>query len=253
MACRAGCPRAIVHVLMLDRMLEPEVMDTLEEARDYDAMDHGAVNAKFCDDLLSFANREGRTPLEGSGARVIDFGTGTALIPIALCGRAAGFSVLGIDLAGCMLQLAQRNIARANLTDRVSVQKVDAKGTPFADGAFGALISNSIIHHIPSPQTCFAEMWRITARGGLLFVRDLHRPASEADVERLVMLYGGSPPTDPALAPSSFENQRALFRMSLIAALTVPEVVAMLAPFSIPASAVTMTSDRHWTLAYEKP
>jgi len=237
---------------MLERVLEPEVMDTPEEARDYDAMDHGAVNVKFCDDLLSFASRDGRTALERSGSRVIDFGTGTALIPIALCGRAADFAVVGIDLADSMLELAQRNIARADLADRVTVQKVDAKGTPFADGAFGALISNSIIHHIPSPEACFAEMWRITASGGLLFVRDLHRPASEAEVDRLVALYGGSPPTDPALA-RSFENQRALFRMSLIAALTVPEVVAMLAPFGIPASAVTMTSDRHWTLAYEKP
>ena len=32
---------------MLPRVLEPEVMDTAEEARDYDAMDHSQVNRVF--------------------------------------------------------------------------------------------------------------------------------------------------------------------------------------------------------------
>ena len=73
---------------MLKRVLEPEVMDTPEEARDYDAMDHGAVNVTFCDDLLSFASRNGKPALGKRTSRVIDFGTGTALIPLELCGRA---------------------------------------------------------------------------------------------------------------------------------------------------------------------
>lgn len=237
---------------MLERVLEPEVMDTPDEARDYDAMDHAAVNVKFCDDFLWFANRGGQPALGKRTARVIDFGTGTALIPIELCARAAGFTVVAIDLAESMLALAHVNVARAKLGDRVLLQKVDAKGTPFEDGAFGATISNSIVHHIPEPQRGFAEMWRVTAKGGLLFVRDLHRPSSEAEVDRLVALYAGTTPEDPLLV-ASFEHQRALFRASLCAALTVPEVVAMVAPLGIPADAVTMTSDRHWTLAYEKP
>jgi hypothetical protein len=33
----------------------------------------------------------------------------------------------------------------------------------------------------------------------------------------------------------------------------VDEVVKMIAPLGIPRSAVTMTSDRHWTLASKKP
>ena len=237
---------------MLERVLEPEVMDTPTEARDYDAMDHSAVNVKFCDDLLAFASPHGEPALGKRAARVIDFGTGTALIPIELCARASGFSVVAIDLAESMLALAHRNIARAKLGDRVLLEKVDAKRTPYEDGAFGATISNSIVHHIPEPGRCFAEMWRVTAKGGLLFVRDLHRPASDLEIDRLVALYAGSPPQDLALV-ASFENQRALFRASLCAALTVPEVVALVAPLGIPAASVTMTSDRHWTLAYEKP
>ncbi len=252
---------------VMGRVLEPEVMDTAEEARDYDAMDHGAVNTRFCDDFLWFANQGGRRALGAQAVRIIDFGTGTALIPIELCRRAAGFTVVAIDLAEHMLALAERHVKRAGFGERVLLERVDAKGTPYADGAFGATVSNSIVHHIPEPARCLAEMWRVTAKNGLLFVRDLHRPESDAEVDRLVALYTGDPPgaapghppgaaggeplADPAHV-ESFENQRALFRASLCAALTVAEVAALVAPLGVPASAVTMTSDRHWTLAFER-
>ncbi|MDB4939028.1 MAG: rebM 1 [Labilithrix sp.] len=241
---------------MFARVLEPEVMDTAAEARDYDAMDHGAVNARFCDDFFAFAGNGGKPALGGRTPRIVDFGTGTALIPIELCKRAGGFVVVAIDLAQHMLDLGRENVARAGLADRVLLERVDAKGTPYEDGAFGATISNSIIHHIPEPAQCLAEMWRVTAKGGLFFVRDLHRPSGESEVDRLVALYAGDPPREAAADPAhvaSYENQRALFRASLCAALTVEEVAAMIAPLGVPASAVKMTSDRHWTLAFEKP
>lgn len=238
---------------MLARVLEPEVMDTADEARDYDAMDHAEVNVRFCDDVLRFASAGGRPPLDQrTPPRVLDVGTGTAQIPVALCGRAPAVSVVAIDLAASMLAIARENVARAGLSGRVRLELVDAKRSSYEDGAFGATISNSIVHHIPEPAAVLAEMWRVTARGGLLFVRDLHRPESAEEVDRLVALYGGTPPADPSKL-ASFEHQRALFRASLCAALTVPEVAAMVAPLGIPASAVTKTSDRHWTLAVEKP
>ncbi|MDB4943769.1 MAG: rebM 1 [Labilithrix sp.] len=230
---------------MLPRILEAEVMDTEAEARDYDAMDHAAVNARFCDDFLAFWGA-------GAGGRIVDFGTGTGLIPIALAGRAPGFDIVGIDLAEHMLAYARQNVERAGLGARISFAKVDAKGTSFPDGAFAATMSNSIVHHIPAPERSLAEMWRVVAPGGVLFVRDLHRPQDEAEVERLLALHGGEPPADPSLV-ASFEHQRKLFRDSLCASLTVSEVVDCVAPLGIPRSAVAMTSDRHWTLAARKP
>jgi ubiquinone/menaquinone biosynthesis C-methylase UbiE len=229
---------------MLERVLEPEVMDTAEEAADYDAMDHGEVNARFCADLLAF-HAELPSP-------VLDVGTGTALIPIELCKRARNVEVVAIDLADHMLGLCRRNVARAGLERRIRLEKVDAKAMPYADGAFGALISNSILHHIPDPRAAFSEMWRVTAPGGVVFVRDLARPADLAEVERLVELYGGDPPADPA-RHESHVRQRALFHASLRAALTVSEVAALVAPFGVPSDAVRSTSDRHWTLAFVKP
>ncbi len=234
---------------MLPRVLEPEVMDTEEEAGDYDAMDHDAVNARFCADLEGAARSVG---LELGGARLLDVGTGTALIPVALAERAPGMQVVGLDMAEHMLALAARNVERAGLGASIQVTRADAKALPFPDGAFSFVVANSLVHHSPEPGRVLAEMWRTTARGGLLFVRDLQRPGTVAEIDGLVTSYAGPMPADePGRARHA--RQTTLLRASLFAALTLDEVASLVAPLGIPREAVTSTSDRHWTLSARKP
>ena len=57
---RQGSQECHKKRMPLPRVLEPEVMDTEEEASDYDAMDHGGVNARFCEDLLALDVPTGR-------------------------------------------------------------------------------------------------------------------------------------------------------------------------------------------------
>jgi ubiquinone/menaquinone biosynthesis C-methylase UbiE len=242
MAVPKGCVTGIGD---LPRTLEPEVMDSEEEANDYDAMDHAGVNARFCEDLLSVHPR----PL-----RVLDVGTGTGLIPIELCHRTPVASVLGIDLASHMLARALRHVDHAGLEGRVRIVRADAKSTGLDSGAFDVVLSNSIVHHIPDPRDVFSEMWRLVGAGGVLFVRDLARPARAAQATHLADLYapvaGASAGSDEGAMRA---RQRALFVASLHAALTVSEVRKMVEPLGIPGDAVRMTSDRHWTLAHVRP
>src|SRR5204863_6646720 len=107
---------------MIPRILEPEVMDSVEEARDYDEMDHREVNARFAEDFRSAA---GAASLPDDAA-VLDLGTGTAQIPIEIVQRMPGIHVTAIDLAEEMLKLARRNVERGGLSDRMSLQCVDA-------------------------------------------------------------------------------------------------------------------------------
>src|SRR5580658_5669458 len=116
----------------LSRTLEPEVMDDAQEASDYDAMDHTEVNARFCDDLLVL------DPL----GRVLDVGTGTALIQIELCRRARDVEIHAIDLASSMLAIAHRNVERAALGARVHLEMGDAKRARWEDRSFDTVISN---------------------------------------------------------------------------------------------------------------
>jgi ubiquinone/menaquinone biosynthesis C-methylase UbiE len=209
-------------------MLEPEVMDTAEEARDYDAMDHSAVNRVFAADFL--AVWDGANP-------VLDAGTGTAQIPIELCRQHPAIHLVGVDLAEQMLAVARHNVAAAGLADRVRLEHRDAKELPHPDGAFAAVISNSIVHHIPEPARVLAEMVRVCRPGGVLFVRDLLRPPDEPTLRSLVDQYAGD----------ANAHQRQMFGDSLRAALTLSEVRGLVAALGYAADTVRQTTDRHWT------
>src|SRR5437899_1487386 len=101
---------------MLPRVLEPEVMDSPDEAADYDAMDHAEVNRRFVDDVLQAGltdENSGQHPNDGgvndepSPIDVLDLGCGTAQIPIELCRRNPRVRVLAVDLADEMLRVAR--------------------------------------------------------------------------------------------------------------------------------------------------
>jgi ubiquinone/menaquinone biosynthesis C-methylase UbiE len=218
----------------LARILEVEVMDTAEEAHDYDAMDHQAVNHVFVADFL--AAWDGRNP-------VLDVGTGTAQIPVELCRQRAAAQVTAIDLAEHMLLVGRANVERAGLAGRLHLQRVDAKQMPFADGAFAAVISNSIVHHVPEPARVLTEMVRVAAPGAVLFVRDLLRPANDATLRHLVDLYAAGANT----------HQRQMFADSLHAALDLDEIRARVAALGFDPTTVQQTTDRHWTWHARKP
>jgi len=213
---------------MLPRVLEPEVMDTAEEARDYDAMDHSEVNRAFAADFL--AAWDGRGP-------ILDVGTGTALIPIEFCRQSPKGNVFAVDAAAHMLAVARENVRRAGLAARISCQLVDAKRMPFDDRALPAIMSNSIVHHIPDPRTVFAEIARVATPGATIFVRDLLRPADETTLQHLVRTYAGD----------ANARQQTMFAESLHAALTVDEVRALVAGVGFDPDGVRQTTDRHWT------
>lgn len=213
---------------MLDRILEPEVMDSLDEAFDYNTMDHSTVNRVFVDDLLAVR------PTPGD---VLDLGTGTTLIPIELCQRETTCRVMAADAAVSMLQLARNNVESAGLMGRIQVSQMDAKQLPHSDATFDTVMSNSILHHIPEPLTVLREAVRVTKSGGLLFFRDLLRPNDEATLDHLVETY----------AAGANDHQRQMFTDSLHAALSLEEIRQLVALLGFGLETVQATSDRHWT------
>jgi ubiquinone/menaquinone biosynthesis C-methylase UbiE len=216
---------------MLNRVLEPEVMDSAQAAAAYDAMDHGQVNRIFVADLRGFAGEES---LKGP---LLDIGTGTGRIPIELCSQLADCTVLGIDLSSSMIELGNENVLKADLQDRIELTVADAKQLPYEDGQFAVTISNSMPHHVADPVGVMAEAVRVTATGGILFFRDLLRPPDDAAVRRLVRAYAGN----------EDETQRTLFDNSLRASLTLHEVREIVMKLGCDPTGVQTTSDRHWT------
>lgn len=222
---------------MIPRVLEPEVMDTVKEAVDYDSMDHSTVNKQFVSDLLELVTTS--IP-SGTNHHVLDLGTGTALIPIELQQRTGTFeTVFACDLSTEMLRVARTHLRDSPLEDSILPVFCDAKRLPMADQSCRIVMSNSIVHHIPEPLTVFKEMRRVISEGGFLFVRDLMRPESGETIEQIVQTYAGE----------ENEHQQKMFRESLHAALTVDEVRELLRQSDFPPDWVQASSDRHWTIA----
>jgi ubiquinone/menaquinone biosynthesis C-methylase UbiE len=220
-------------IVALERVLEPEVMDALDEAVDYNEMAHGEVNKRFVSDLLACG------PIAGE---VLDIGTGTGLIPIELCQRNAEVRVMAIDMSWHMLDQGRINIELEALTDRIMFDLVDAKDLFYDDGRFAVVMSNSIVHHVADPSVVLREAVRVTSPGGRIFFRDLRRPEDDATVKHLVETYAGR----------ENEHQQKMFEDSLRAALNLEEMREIVQQLGCDPSRVEATSDRHWTWSQRK-
>lgn len=223
--------------MTLERILEPEVMDSEKEAVEYDSMDHSTVNQQFVSDLLAFVQLAAGEHEEFQLGDVLDLGTGTAQIPIELCRQHEDCRVMAIDMAVSMLEIARYNVEARGFREQITLAQVDAKAMDFEDEAFDVVISNSIIHHIPEPLGCLEEMVRVTVDDGILFIRDLMRPHDVESLELLVKTYAGD----------ESEYSQKLFRDSLHAALSLEEIREFVTGLGFSAESVIASSDRHWT------
>jgi ubiquinone/menaquinone biosynthesis C-methylase UbiE len=215
----------------MERTLEPEMMDTPEEADGYDAMDHSGPNAAFVDRLVEL----------GARGSILDIGTGPGHLPLMVCERVADCTVLGVDLAEHMLAHAERHRADSPYAERIRFQLADAKGLDFEDAAFDTVYSNTILHHIPDPRPFLSEAWRVLRPHGALLIRDLFRPETPERARELVATY----------AAEETEYNQELFRASLHAAFTPEELRAIVREAGLVGAELVVDTDRHMSL--QKP
>ena len=211
------------------RILEPEVMDTKEEAEAYDAMGHGEVDKAFVDRVITLGAESGH---------FLDVGTGPAQIPILLAQRCPNINLIAIDLSIEMLKIAERHIADSDLTERIALERVDAKTLPYPDNTFDGLISNSIVHHIHDSLKALKEMGRVMKPKGVVLIRDLIRPETPEAAQVFVDKY----------AAEDTPIQQKLYYESFLASFTIAEVEQMLIQADIPGAVVVQTTDRHWSI-----
>jgi ubiquinone/menaquinone biosynthesis C-methylase UbiE len=217
----------------MDRILEPEVMDTWVEATAYDAMDFAAVNTAFATDAIA---------LDPYAIKILDVGTGTARIPILMCQQQPQYLITGVDLAQSMLIIGRRNVEEAGLNQRIRLERVDSKRMPYPDLEFDMSISNSLVHHLPDPLSFFGEIKRLVKPGGAILIRDLIRPENDRIVNEIV----------EKIAGDCHPYQRQLFYDSLKAALTLDEVQELIDRVKLPNVNLTQSSELHWTIEREK-
>jgi ubiquinone/menaquinone biosynthesis C-methylase UbiE len=191
-------------------------------------MDFSEVNATFAKSAIALG------PMSG---KILDAGTGTARIPIAISQMRPTRELTCVDLSPNMLKVGAANVSKAGVRSQIKLELIDAKAMPYPDSYFDMVISNSIIHHLPDPLPFLREVKRVLKPNGAIFFPDLLRPMDEEIRDNLVEMYAGD----------CNSHQKQLFSDSLQAAFTLAEVEMMVETAGLDGLRIYESSDRHWT------
>lgn len=215
---------------MMDRVLEPELMDDPAQAEAYAGADFSKENQGFVDRFREYFP-------DFSGGRVLDLGCGPADIPIRFAKLYPACNVIGVDASTPMIRLGEQAVKQAGLADRITLRcerYEQVAGANIAD----AVLSNSLLHHLPNPLQFWHKLRQLVKSGSPVLVMDLLRPASLEEAQVIVDRYAAGAP----------EILRRDFYNSLLAAFTEDEVTTQLARMNLTRLLIDVPDDRHWVV-----
>lgn len=109
----------------------------------------------------------GRLTGLGKGARVADLGCGSGAFTNLL--RQAGYDTVGVDISPKLIEVGHAKYPGLDL--RVG----DVEQLSFAPESFDGVMLSGIVHHLPDPGRCAAEVARVLRRRGRFMAFDPNR------------------------------------------------------------------------------
>jgi demethylmenaquinone methyltransferase/2-methoxy-6-polyprenyl-1,4-benzoquinol methylase len=110
------------------------------------------------------------------GVRLLDLCTGTADLAIAAIREGSAASVIGVDFAARMLQLAGVKVARLGLSRSIRLVRADATRIPLHDSSCDAATIGFGIRNVADPSRALAELARVLRPGGRLAILEFGQP-----------------------------------------------------------------------------
>jgi len=221
----------------MKRRPEPELMDGEAQTLAYAEADFNESNSLFTERFLT---RFKDLPESG---RLADLGCGPGDITLRLAHALPGWRLTGFDAGPNMLRHAQRRLDSESLAPRVSFRLAYLPDATLTSAAWDAVVSNSLLHHLPDPQVLWDSVIQLAAPGAAVQIMDLMRPDSEAQAQELVGLYAADAP----------EVLREDFYNSLLAAYRPNEVSDQLRTAGLDRLEIDKASDRHWIVSGTLP
>ena len=148
--------------------------DETEEAKAKATATYNAAADSFDEPALAFWNLIGQRTIERlrlkPGDRVLDVacGSGASAIPAAQSVGESG-TVLGVDLAERLLELARAKARQLGLTN-IRFQVGDMERSGCADENFDAVVCVFGIFFLPDMARAVRELWRMVRQGGQLAI-----------------------------------------------------------------------------------
>jgi demethylmenaquinone methyltransferase/2-methoxy-6-polyprenyl-1,4-benzoquinol methylase len=113
------------------------------------------------------------------GQRLLDLCTGTGDLALTAAQRRGGSgpaTIVGVDFAAAMLQIARKKVDARGLRSRIPLVRGDATALPAADGSFDAAAIGFGIRNVERPERAIGELARILRPGGRLAILEFGFP-----------------------------------------------------------------------------
>lgn len=215
----------------MDRILEPELMTDGAQTLAYAQADFDQVNQGFVDRFrASFP--------KGVGGTMVDLGCGPGDIPVRFARALPGYTITAVDGSEPMMIVAQQAVKAAGVQERVRVLRARLPMLPLPLQSFDAVVSNSLVHHIPDPFLFWNEVVRLGKPGATVLIMDLFRPESPERAREIVEKHAAN---EAPLLKQDFFN-------SLCAAFTLREVRSQIRSRGLGGLVCELASDRHWVV-----
>jgi SAM-dependent methyltransferase len=114
----------------------------------------GRWSARLAEPFLDFAGC-------ANGEDILDAGSGTGSLTLALSRRLKGGSITGVDYSPIYVDYTKQTIR----DPRVALQVGDICALPFADGSFDRVLSLLVLHFVPDTGRATQELRRVARPG----------------------------------------------------------------------------------------
>ena len=216
----------------MQRRPEPELMNGDAQVQAYAAADFSSGDQATIEAIQRLLSRTSPLPPD---PLVVDLGCGPGNITLRLAGLFPKARIVGIDGAGSMLAVARERAQQQLLKISFLCQTLQEVLEGPLLGQADLIVSNSLLHHLHKPDLLWMVTRELAAPGCRSLHRDLRRPASDAEIQQLLLKH----------LPSSPEVLQHDFAASLAAAFEPQEVSAELHRLGLDQMTVSAEDDRY--------
>ena len=151
-------------------------------------VEHDELESEYSDDLVArlellwgdgFLSPGGKAEVASiveevdlTDCRVLDVGCGIGAIDVLLVREHGAQSVVGIDVEQKFIDRATNRATEAELSDKISFQRVQPGLFPFSDQMFDIVFSKDAMIHIPDKPALYTEVLRVLRPSGVFLASD---------------------------------------------------------------------------------
>ena len=216
----------------MQRRLEPELMNGGTQVKAYAAADFSSGDQATLEAIQQLLFTTSPLPAD---PLVVDLGCGPGNITLRLAELLPNARIVGIDGAESMLALARERAQQQQLEISFLCQTLQEVLQGPLLGQADLIVSNSLLHHLHQPDLLWSLTSSLAVHGCRVLHRDLRRPFSVSELDRLQRTYL---PEAPAVLIQDF-------RASLAAAFEPDEVTSQLKRAGLNGLRVEAEDDRY--------